>query len=136
MHGLLSTTKFMQAKHSVIGRISAFGLTAFKLPRAFQPPRQVSRSLYNTALPRSRMPVIRAFARRLGLSHSATVKFRQQNFRRLRFDVRLPAANLTQHQTSPALPLPNMALQPTANGLPGLGLHFILAQTRQPAVCG
>ena len=34
------------------------------------------------------------------------------------------------------IPPPNMALQPTANGLPGLGLHFILAQTRQAAVCG
>jgi len=33
-------------------------------------------------------------------------------------------------------PPPNMALQPTANGLPRLGLHFILAQTRQPVVCG
>ena len=31
---------------------------------------------------------------------------------------------------------PNMALQPTANGLPALGLHFILAQTCQAAVCG
>jgi len=31
---------------------------------------------------------------------------------------------------------PNMALQPTANGLPGLGLHFILAQTHQAVVCG
>jgi hypothetical protein len=29
-----------------------------------------------------------------------------------------------------------MALQPTPNGLPRLGLHFILAQTRQPVVCG
>mgnify|MGYP003602399775 CR=1 FL=1 len=33
-------------------------------------------------------------------------------------------------------PWPNLALQPTANGLPCLGLHFILAQTRQPVVCG
>jgi len=33
-------------------------------------------------------------------------------------------------------PPPNMALQPTANGLPCLGLHFILAQTRQAVVCG
>lgn len=33
-------------------------------------------------------------------------------------------------------PPPNMALQPTANGLPRLGLHFILAQTRQSVVCG
>ena len=33
-------------------------------------------------------------------------------------------------------PPPNLALQPTANGLPGLGLHFILAQTRQAVVCG
>ena len=31
---------------------------------------------------------------------------------------------------------PNLALQPTANGLPRLGLHFILAQTRQTVVCG
>jgi len=34
------------------------------------------------------------------------------------------------------IPPPNMALQPTANGLAGLGLHFILAQTRQAVVCG
>ena len=34
------------------------------------------------------------------------------------------------------IPPPNMALQPTANGLPGLGLHFLLAQPRQAAVCG
>ena len=44
----------------------------------------------------------------------------------------LQASVRSKHQ----IPPPNMALQPTANGLPGLGLHFILAQTRQAAVCG
>ena len=33
-------------------------------------------------------------------------------------------------------PPPNLALQPTGNGLPGLGRHFILAQSRQAVACG
>ena len=41
-----------------------------------------------------------------------------------------------QRCASATKPWPNMPLQPTANGLPGLGLHFILAQTRQAVVCG
>jgi hypothetical protein len=31
---------------------------------------------------------------------------------------------------------PNLALQPKVNGLPPLGLHFILAQSRQPVAFG
>ncbi|HQE41299.1 MAG TPA: hypothetical protein PLC55_18560 [Zoogloea sp.] len=31
---------------------------------------------------------------------------------------------------------PNMALQPKVNGLPPLGLHFILAQSRQSVAFG
>ena len=31
---------------------------------------------------------------------------------------------------------PNMALQPKGNGLPPLGLHFILAQSRQAVAFG
>ena len=30
----------------------------------------------------------------------------------------------------------NLALQPKVNGLPPLGLHFILAQSRQPVAFG
>jgi hypothetical protein len=30
----------------------------------------------------------------------------------------------------------NLALQPKVNGLPPFGLHFILAQSRQPAAFG
>ena len=39
-------------------------------------------------------------------------------------------------RTKQQIPPPNMASQPTANGSPGLGLHFILAQTRRAVVCG
>ena len=31
---------------------------------------------------------------------------------------------------------PNLALQPKVNGLPPLGLHFILAQSRQSVAFG
>ena len=33
-------------------------------------------------------------------------------------------------------PWSNLALQPTVNGLPPLGLHFMVAQIRQPVACG
>ena len=33
-------------------------------------------------------------------------------------------------------PPPNLALQPKVNGLPSLGLHFILAQSRQSVAFG
>jgi len=48
--------------------------------------------------------------------------------------VRSPAQARTSHGQNAAPP--NMALQPKGNGLPPLGLHFILAQSRQPVAFG
>jgi len=135
-HDLLSTTNFTQAKLPAIGKFSTFEFVAYQHRRASRLPRQMSRALNNTASRRSGMPTPRAFARHFGWPHANAGKSGQQNFHHLRASGRLPAANSPQHQTSPAGPLPNLALQPTANGLPPLGLHFMVAQIRQPVVCG
>ena len=48
-----------------------------------------------------------------------------------------PGPSRSQYlRASTARAWPNMALQPTANGLAPLGLYFMVAQIRQAVVCG